>query len=607
MGQQDTVLRAAQTAPETARFLEELLVEVTELAYSYPAALDAIAYAGYADANGGWKRVGLNVVEDWEAAKAEWGQLVEGKSDATAEPTVATIPVTPVAQSPVYDVVVIGTGAGGAPILARLAQAGLRVVALEAGPFHVPERDFATDEREQLKLFWTDERLSAGENPLAFGTNNSGIGVGGSTLHFTAYTPRPHPDDFQMRHDFGVSEDWPFTYDDLEPYFTEVEQFLGVSGPSPYLWGGPRSKPYALSPLPLNGPALLMQRACETLGIRTSPAPNAALSQPYYQEGVGWRPACTNRGFCQAGCSVQAKGSMDVTYIRVAMAHGAEVRPHCFVTTIERERTGAVTGVVYVDKDGKEQHVLCDALFLCAGAIESPRLLLLNGIGNESGQVGKNFIAHPGLQVWGIFDEDIHPNKGIPGGLISEDFHRLPGENIAGGYLLQSIGVMPVTYAGQVARGRGLFGADLDRHMRQYNHVAGINIMGEGLPHSGNFLELSEEKDGRGLPKPRIHFTAGENEKRLTAHADKVMRAIWSAAGGTDIWGLDRYAHTLGTCRMGNNAESSVVTPDCRVWSVPNLYICDNSIFPSSLTVNPALTQIALSLRTADRFVVHST
>ena len=162
---------------------------------------------------------------------------------------------------------------------------------------------------------------------------------------------------------------------------------------------------------------------------------------------------------------------------------------------------------------------------------------------------------------------------------------------------------MPVTYAGTVARGRGLWGEALTRHMRGYNHVAGINILGECLPLPGNYVELSDETDSRGLPKPLAHFTAGENERRLTAHADKTMRAIWQAAGAGDIWTFDRYAHIIGTCRMGDDPADSVVDRDGRAHDLPNLIICDNSVFPSALSVNPALTIMALSLRTADRFL----
>jgi choline dehydrogenase-like flavoprotein len=499
------------------------------------------------------------------------------------------------------DAVVIGTGAGGAPLLARLAQAGLTVVALEAGRWWQPERDFATDEIAQAELYWPDERLSTGTDPIHFGRNNSGTGVGGGTLHYTAYVPRPRPADFRLQTEFGVGVDWPLTYAELEPYYDELEAILGVSGPSPYPWD-PQRRPYPLPPLPLNAPAQLMARGCASLGIATSPAPNAALSAPYFQAGIGWRPACTHRGFCQAGCSNGAKASMDVTFVPLAVSAGAEIRPASFATRFERRRDGRITGVVYRSKSGEErQH--CRHVFLCAGAVETPRLLLMNDIANESGQVGRNLMAHVAPQVWGRFSEDVRPYKGIPGALISEDTHRPPGADFAGGYILQSIGVMPVTYATQVARGRGLWGPALREHMRSYNHIAGINILGDCLPSPDNRLQLSDELDHRGLPKPLVSFNLGDNERRMAAHAERLMRAIWEAAGAEGIWVFPRTAHTIGTCRMGATDDMAVVDADGRSFSVPNLTIADNSTFPSALGVNPSLTIMALALRTADRFL----
>jgi len=506
------------------------------------------------------------------------------------------------AQSETVDCIVIGLGAGGAPLLARLAQAGLKVVALEAGPWHNPETDFATDEKAQDFLFWNDERLAAGADPLAMGKNNSGTGVGGSTLHYTAYTPRPLPDDLHIKRDFGQGEDWPLTYDDLAPYYEEVEQFIGVSGPTPYPWGPSRPKGYPLAALPLNSAAQLMVRGAEKLGIKTSPAANAALSGRYYQEGIGWREACTNRGFCQAGCSNGAKSSMDVTFIPLAVKYGADIRPNSYVTEIERNAKGEVAAVVYT-QNGQTHRLACRNLFLCAGSVETPRLLLLNELALTSGQVGRNLMAHPGVQVWGTFADEVRPTKGIPGGLISQDTHRPKDADFVGGYLLQSIGVMPVTFSSQVARQRKMWGQPLRDYMRQFNHIAGINILGDCLPHAANYLELSDEKDGRQVAKPRLHFTAQENELRMNAHAEKVMRDIWAAAGATDIWSFPRYAHVIGTARMGLSGDDAVVDRNGRAFDVPNLYICDNSVFPSALSVNPALTIMALSLRTADKFL----
>ena len=610
--QQDEILRVlargevagpAWAEFDGGRFFEELLAELSEFYVSHPLTQQSIGYTGFADA-AGWHKVGLNEREAWEPSIGQRQYRLPENLPVPAEQR--ELEQCPNRRFPGHDsvdAVVIGTGAGGGPLLARLAQAGLRVVALEAGKFWNPARDFATDEREQNKLFWTDERLSAGGDPLAFGNNNSGIGVGGSTLHYTAYTPRPQPDDFRLHTEFGVGVDWPLAYEDLEPYFDELETLLGVSGPSPYPWGPTRRRGYPLAPLPLNAAAQLMQRACVRLGIRTSPAPNAALSAPYHQPGVGWRPACTNRGFCQAGCSVGAKASVDVTFIPMALAAGAELRSECFVTQIERDASGRVTGVIYV-QDGTEHRQRCRNVFLCAGGVETPRLLLMNGLANGSGQVGRNFMAHTGLQLWAHFEEETRPFKGIPGGLISEDTHRPKNADFAGGYLLQSIGVMPVTYASQLARsGRAIFGAALGEQMSLYNHVAGINILGECLPSPQNYLELSDEKDARGLPKPRVHFTAGENERKLTTHAEKTMRAIWDGAGARDPWAFQRFAHILGACRMGHDAESAVVDADGHSFDVPGLYVCDNSVFPSALAVNPALTIMAFSLRTADRFL----
>ena len=287
---------------------------------------------------------------------------------------------------------------------------------------------------------------------------------------------------------------------------------LGVSGPRDYPWGPPRT--YPLGPLALNGAAQLMARGCDALGIRTASAPNAAVSQAWHQPGYGMRTACSNRGFCQAGCSTGAKASMDVTFLPAAMAAGAEIRAEAFVTRIETDVQGRVAGVIYT-RDGIEHCQPCMALFLCAGAIETPRLLLINDLANDSGQVGRNFMAHTGIQLWGRFAETVRPNKGIPGALISEDMHRPADADFAGGYLLQSIGVMPVTYASQVARGRGLFGGALAEHMTAYNHVAGINILGDCLPSPGNFVALSDEIDASGLPKPIIRFTQGSNEIAL--------------------------------------------------------------------------------------------
>ncbi len=503
------------------------------------------------------------------------------------------------AESDIVDAVVIGTGAGGAPLLARLAQAGLRVVALEAGRNWDPE-DFPADEVAADGIYWLDERLSGGDLPQAFGANNSGTGVGGSTLHWGAFCPRPDARDLRLRGLTGLGEDWPLDHRELLPFIEEVEAFVGVSGPTPYPWDPARR--YPLPPVPRNAPAQAMQRGCAALGLRCTDAPAAVVSAPFDQRGGGTRRPCINCGYCHQGCRIGAKTSMDVTYLPLAVAHGAEIRPLCMAVGLDRDGAGRITAVVY-RTGGQERRQKCAAVFLCAGAVETPRLLLNLGLANSSGQVGRNYMAHVANQVWGTFPGEMRPNKGYPSSLITEDMVRPEGAAFAGGYLVQSLGVVPVTWAAAVARGRGLWGQALADYLQGYNHVAGIGINGECLPDDANRLDLADDCDAFGLRRARVRFSPGPNELAIEAHATALLSRIWQEAGASDLWSLRRYAHTIGTCRMGRDADTAVVDPDGRSFDVENLWICDNSVFPSSLAANPALTIMALSLRTAAAFL----
>ncbi|WP_210251291.1 GMC family oxidoreductase [Aureimonas psammosilenae] len=497
------------------------------------------------------------------------------------------------------DAVVVGTGAGGAPLLAALAAKGLRVVALEAGA-HFRPSDHTADEMEGSDINWMEERLTGGETPTAFGANNSGMGVGGSTLHWGAFTPRPDRRDLKLHSLTGVGEDWPIEHAELISYIERVERFLGVSGPADYPWDPGRR--YPLPPAKRNASADMMMRGCEALGIRATDAPAAIVSRDWPQEGGETRQACVNCGSCHQGCRNSSKASMDTTYLPLAVMHGAEIRAEARVHGIERDAGGRVTAVLYI-QDGREHRQPCANLFLCAGGVETPRLLLHCGLANENGQVGRNFMAHGATQVWGRFDAEMRGYRGYPSSLLTEDMVRPPDADFAGGYLIQSLGVMPLTLATTMARGGGLWGRRLVEAMDNYRFMAGVGINTECLPNENNRLELSAERDEIGMAKAQVSFTMGENETAIDAHATRVMKAIVGAAGGKDAIVLARSAHTIGTCRMGTDPDRAVVDSDGRSFTVPNLFICDNSVFPSALAANPALTIMALSLRTADRFL----
>lgn len=503
------------------------------------------------------------------------------------------------AQDEIVDVVVVGTGAGGAPLLARLAEHGLRVVALEAGANFDP-LDFTNDEVEAPRINWMSERLSGGETPVAFGPNNSGRGVGGGTLHWGAFTPRPDSRDLTLRTATGTGCDWPLDHAELIRYIVEVENTIGVSGPTPYPWDPRRT--YLEPPVERNASADMMAVGTDRLGIRATDAPSAMLSRGRNQPHHGERRASQNLGSIHQGESYGTKATTANTYLPAAVAAGAEIRPDSMVHAIELDALGRVSGVVY-RHDGREIRQRCAALVLAGGGIETPRLLLSNDLANSSGQVGRNFLAHGAVQVWGRFDEQIRGYRGYPSALITEDFLRPDDADFAGGYLLQSLGVMPLTYATSLVRGAGLWGDELMAALDSWRFMAGIGMNGECLPAEGNRLVLSDELDEWGVPRATVTFSPGSNETALEHHATTTMTRILEAAGARSTQVMARTAHTLGTCRMSDDPALGVVDSQGRSHDIPNLWVCDNSTFPSALAANPGLTQMALSLRTADRML----
>ncbi len=239
------------------------------------------------------------------------------------------------------DLAIVGCGAGGATLAQRLARAGWRVVALEAGPFWDPDTDWVSDEAGSHGLYWTQPRVIAGDDPVPLGSNNSGRGVGGSMVHFAGYVPRFHPSDFATGTVDGVGVDWPLRYSDLRPYYAALEQELPVAGES-WPWGDPHRYPHRPHPVGGNGEVFL--RGARALGIDARIGPVAIANGRF-----GMRPHCIYRGFCLQGCKVNAKASPLITHVPDALAHGAEVRADSMVTRVRiDETTGAATGVEYV-------------------------------------------------------------------------------------------------------------------------------------------------------------------------------------------------------------------------------------------------------------------
>ncbi|MCJ2022090.1 GMC family oxidoreductase [Methylobacterium sp. E-065] len=500
------------------------------------------------------------------------------------------------------DFVIVGTGAGGGTLACRLAEHGFTVAALDAGPYWRPLEDFASDEMHQSKLYWTDERIVDGENPLQMGSNNSGKSVGGSTVHYAMVALRFRPEWFKSRTLLGYGADWPLDWREMWSYYDQVEDDLKISGPVTYPWG-PKRPRYRYRAHELNAAAKVLARGAEAMGIDWTPTPLATVSAPR-----GDSPPCVYRGFCTVGCSTNAKQSVLVTYLPRALAAGAEIRDLAMVGRIET-KDGRATGVHYF-RDGRWRFQRARNVVVAGYAIETPRLLLMSanrefpdGLANSSGLVGKNLIVQGNQAVWGDFEEEIRSYKGPPSLAVTEHWnYEDRGKDFHGGYCYMSQGPLPTLWGSTQAGAHGLWGEALVSEMQRYNHVAGLKIVSEYLAQERNRVTLSDETDQYGLPIPRITYSWCDNDKALNRHGLDFMGQALAAAGGRNIWEQgDDTNHLYGTARMGHDSKTSVVNGDCRSWDIPNLWVCDGSVFPTTGGVNPSLTIQAIALRTADR------
>jgi choline dehydrogenase-like flavoprotein len=503
------------------------------------------------------------------------------------------------------DLVVVGCGAGGATLLQRLAHAGWRVAALEAGPFWDPVRDWVSDEAGSHHLYWTEPRVIDGADPVPLGSNNSGRGVGGSMIHYAGYTPRFHPSDFRTFSLDGVGADWPLDYDDLRTYYRALEQELPVAGQH-WPWGDPHG--YPQSPHLVGGNGEVFLRGATRLHLRTRVGPVAITNGRF-----GMRPHCIYRGFCLQGCKVNAKASPLITHVPDALAHGAEVRPDAMVTRIGMDDdTGLATGVHYLRR-GRERFQRARMVAVAGYSIETPRLLLNSattgfpdGLANNHDLVGRYVMVQGAPQTAGRFDDEVRMYKAPPPEVTTEEFYETdPTKPYRRGFSIQTVSPLPITWAEHVAA-QGHWGADLRRYMSDYVHWNCLGALCEFLPLADNRVTLADEKDHNGLPVARFTYSQCDNDRALMKASQSVMESILEAAGATEVMTINRYAHLVGGARMGDSPRTGVVDASCRSFAIPNLLITDGSVLPTQGSANPALTIMALAARAADLLVAGS-
>jgi choline dehydrogenase-like flavoprotein len=503
------------------------------------------------------------------------------------------------------DYVIVGVGSAGGVLLQRLARAGFNVVGIEAGPFWDTERDWVSDEAGSHELYWTEPRVTGGTDPLALGANNCGKGVGGGSVHWAAFTPRLHPSDFEVYTRDGVGADWPITYDDIKPYYEQLELEMPVAGPAHYPWGHPHG--YAYGPHPMGGVGNALIKGCTALNIPVSiGGPVAILSGSH-----GDRPHCIYRGFCIQGCKVGAKASTLVTHVPDAIKTGAEIRDWSMVSRVELGKDGRVNGVHYFDIEGHSHFQKAKAVILSGYAIETPRLLLNStcpghekGLGNSSGTLGRYLMAQAGNVVMGRFDQPVRMYKAPPAHALTEEFYETnPKNGFARGFAIQTVGPLPVAFGKQILAAKKAWGWGLRREMMDYNHWAAFGLLGEILPWDDNRVTLSEDTDRFGLRVAHVSFNLHDNDKKLIKAAKEKTEEVMQAAGANQVVQEARYAHLVGGCRMGANPRKSVVDKFGRSHDVPNLFVCDGSVFPTQGSANPGLTIQALAARTADYLI----
>src|SRR5436190_5846400 len=487
------------------------------------------------------------------------------------------------------DMLIVGAGAGGLVLAQRLARAGWKVCVLEKGPFWDPDRDWVSDEKGSHALYWTDKRIIGGADPVEMGKNNSGQGVGGSMTHFAGYTPRFHPSDFEVHTRDGVAADWPISYWDLKPYFERIERELPVAGQD-WPWGDPHTYPHA--PHPIAGAAAMAWKGAAAYGVEMRVGPVSITNGVF-----GNRPHCIYRGFCLQGCKVNAKASPLITHLPDGIEHGVEVRADSMVTRIERSGD-RVTGVTYVH-EGNEVFQPAEAVAVCGYSIESPRLLLNSGLGNDFDQVGRYVMVQGATQVAARFPELLRMYKAPPPEISSEQFYETDERRgFARGFSIQTISPLPIGWAEHVVA-EGHWGQSLREYMRDYNHWTILGSLCELLPQPENRVTLGNEQDGYGLPVACFQHSMCENDRRNVAYATRIMEEIWEGAGAQDTLKIERYAHLVGGCRMGFGPEDSVVDSSHRAWEAPNLFVADGSVCPTQGAANPALAIMALSDRLA--------
>jgi choline dehydrogenase-like flavoprotein len=557
----------------------------------------------------------------------------------------------------IYDVCIVGSGAGGGMAAKVLTEAGANVVMLEAGPmwdavkdtkmfawpYDTPRRGAATPERHFGEFDAALGGWSLEGEPYTTAPGNTfdwfrSRMLGGRTNHWGRISLRFGPDDFRRRSLDGLGDDWPITYDDLKPYYDRVDSLIGIFGSLENLPNDPDG--VFLPPPKPRCYELLIKQAADKLGVTCIPSRLSILTKP-----LNGRPACHYCGQCNRGCATHSNFSSPSVLIPPALAtKRLEIRANAMAREVTVDDSGLATGVAYIDKTTRrENHVLARIVVLAASACESARILLNSksstlphGVGNSSGMVGKHLTDTTGVGVTGfipaLMSNPPHNEDGVGGMHIfmpwwldnrkldfPRGYHIEPG----GGRRMPNFGFMGGihNYTGIAGSGRPPAGPGYgkplkDDYRRFYGATVGFSGRGEMIPNADSYCELDPTVvDTWGIPVLRFHFKWSDYEINQARHMQQTFRAIIEAMGGTPTSAMPsreqgygiapggRIIHEVGVTRMGNHPSSSVVNSNCQAHDCRNVFVADGGPFVSQPDKNCTWTILALAMRTSE-FIV---
>jgi glucose dehydrogenase len=525
------------------------------------------------------------------------------------------------------DVIIVGSGIAGALLAARLADAGVKVAILEAGErvdraqatqrfwdasIKVPECPYPPSPEADHPISNDPDHWYRQLGPDKFKSTYLKV-VGGTTWHWLGTCLRFVPNDFRLSAAYGRGVDWPISYADLEPFYGEAEDEIGISGDNDEALGSPRSTGYPMPAIPQTflDQAYMTALAGTGYDVRATPQGRNSI-------GRDGRPACCGNASCIPVCPIQAKYDATVHLAR-AEKKGAAIHVRTTATVVEIGPHERVASIRFKRWDGSAGTAAGRVFVLAAHAIETPRLLLNsraatrpNGVANRSDQVGRNLMDHPAQLSWALAPAPVWPYRGP---LSTSGIENLRDGDFRKDRAAFRIEIgndgwswpkgAPISTANELAR-QGLRGKALNDALRAQasRHIRLTSLM-EQLPDPQNRVTLHDgEMDIYGVPLPRIAYRLEPYVQAGLSAARDAHATIFARLGATEIQHrnvAEGAGHIIGTARMGRDPKSSVVDGDLRSHDHPNLFILGSAVFPTSATANPTLTIAALSLRAADR------